>query len=69
MHFLVNLTMQPDRIPSPGIQRNLLMGFDLPIKLVSDTNLLKLAISSRDRSYEGTIRGDTFLFDSFSRVY
>ncbi len=46
------------RIPGVGIrwthsleiQRNLLMGFDQPLKLALDTNSLKLAISSRDRS-------------------
>jgi hypothetical protein len=36
--------------PSLGIQRNLLVGFDRPLKLALDTNSLKLAITSTNRS-------------------
>jgi len=38
------------QIPGVGIQQNLLVGFDQPLKLAPDTNSVKLAISSRDRS-------------------
>ncbi len=37
-------------VSSLGIQRKLFMGFDRTLKSAPDTNSLKLAISSRDRS-------------------